>query len=123
MVGVIKRRAGVVANPTPVFTGVDNIDSIDAFPIMVTRNGGAVDVTGYFEAVALAASDTFTSVRMTLPVPSNLANWYDLTGVAGGIYCPAEVYGDEVNNAAIIAWLSPTTAVGIGFSFRYRLLP
>lgn len=106
----------------PTIVAVDNVSSVVAYPCLVMRTGRVVSATGAFEADPVAGGGTFTSVRIPLLIPSNLADWYDLIGTASSFDASPAVYGDDTNDAAIVAWASGgTSPIEVYYSFKFLI--
>lgn len=114
---------------TPVQVGTNtNVDSVTHFAATYARCGELVTVSGQIIVDATAAT-TDTVVRFSLPIASNLAASYQLTGVAtqnAGLAIPSVLVGfaaDATNDCALMRFTSPSTAaVNYNYHFSYRVI-
>jgi hypothetical protein len=65
---------------TPTLTGVVNVAASAPFACMYTRVGSIVTVSGILSIDPTAAA-TFTSIRISLPIASNLSTGLDAAGI------------------------------------------
>lgn len=109
---------------TPTLTGVANIDALTAYSCQYLRVGSVVTVSGRLDADATAGA--LTSVGISLPIASDLANANELGGTA---YCSelaaqgAAIFADAANNRAQMQWVAVDTADRpMFFTFSYRII-
>lgn len=121
--------AGMAANDgvfsgvwTPSLTGVTNISATTAFECRFQRIGKIVTCWGAFAATALAAANTGTSLRVTIPVSSSFTGTLDGRGVIAtteaqrGGTCNSDISTDTM----AFAWASErTTSTTYTFHFSY----
>lgn len=101
-----------------------NVTSVTHIGSTYLRIGNTVQVSGSMLVEPTAAADTFTAVRFTLPVVSNLASSSDLNGVgscsdvsyAGDIN--SAIQADSTNDCAFFVFKAPTTDT---LTFRYTM--
>lgn len=108
---------------TPTVTGISNITSVTAAVTNYVRFDGTVMVFGKVTADPITTL-TPTQFRMTLPIASELANDYDLAGIASAqIGEVIAISPDVVNNAAYFTW-TPIDVSNLAryFSFSYSVL-
>jgi hypothetical protein len=110
---------------TPTLTGTANVASVTAFLCHYTRIGNQVMCRGLFNVTPTAASDTNTTVGVSLPVPSNLGVTTDLTGIANysGTQRGGRVSADVTNDRATVTFASQGTgALTCNFMFDYVVI-
>lgn len=114
---------------TPTVTSVANLTGTPSATAQFIRVGNTVTVSGTITGIqGTAAADTSTSLRMSLPLPSNIATVADAGG-AGAFYTVASrgnacaIYADTTNKQALFNWASKTTSgsQAMSFSFTYRI--
>lgn len=98
---------------TPTATGVVNVDSVTANAARWLRVGNTVTVSGSVDIDATTAA-TQTSVRLTLPVASNLGSSGDLAGagasdISTNPACVVACLADFTNDAASLVLFPLTT--------------
>lgn len=109
---------------TPTITNVTNVTSSGAIICNYTRVGDVVTVNG---SVTITPTSTgISTIRLTLPIASNIGATTDLSGV-GGFYndtVNVTLQGDATNNAAELRFFIPTTAAGqtAFFNFAYQVI-
>lgn len=103
---------------TPSGTAVLNVDALTTYQCTYIRVGNIVTVAGKIDIDATAASTA--KVRITLPVSSNLANNYDLSGTITNVFEPTSGYilADTTNNEAQIE-INPSGTINQGFRFVF----
>jgi hypothetical protein len=106
----------------PTVTIVANADTAVVSECQWIRVINAVSVSGAIDIDATAAG--IVSVRLTLPLISNIVLAADLAGVGGSTTTNtvAAVIGDTTNNAAIITFTSTGGAETFYFNFTYRVI-
>lgn len=109
---------------TPTLTSVANLDATTAYSCQYLRVGSVVTVTGRLDANPTAAGTT--TIGITLPIASNLANANECAGstssseVAG--QCAA-IFGDSTNDRALMQWVAVDTSDRpMFFTFSYRII-
>ena len=110
----------------PVFTGLNNIDSVSGGTLSVIRVGSTVHVEGYVTIDPTNASGTYTSVEMSLPWATNISKKYSCTGIGFNFDygMGAQITGDPSTNKALFKFVSTTTnAADFIFSFQYTIAP
>lgn len=110
---------------TPTLFNVANLGASTAYSCQYLRVGGVVTVSGRVDVDPIAGA-TLTTLGISLPLPSVLANPHECagTGVSPGIagQCAA-VLGDVANARASLQWTSAdVTNQALYFSFTYRLI-
>lgn len=111
---------------TPTYTGVANVDSITPFEARWMQIGDIVSVQGRVQ-IDPTSSTTATSLRISLPVPSDILT----TGYLGGMAVAsnvddhtARVESDTVNDAALLNYTSRiSTPSAWVYDFSYRIRP
>lgn len=120
---------GLSGTYTPTLTGIVNVDSVSGGVAKWSRTGNMVDVSGTLTIDATAAANTFTSIGVSLPVPSNLASASDLTGQCwygngsgGGPNYSGSASGDATNDRAQLDFPSGfVVAATLAFRFQYEV--
>jgi hypothetical protein len=108
---------------TPTLTNTTNIASSTASSAQWSRTGNTVTVSGNLSVTATAAAATLTTLGISLPVASALANSNELGGTGALINAPATIFGDATNDRATVQWLSASTgALTLCFHFTYRVI-
>jgi hypothetical protein len=101
---------------TPTGTAVANVASLTANPGWYLRLGNIVVAGVTTTVTATAAANTYTSLRLTLPVVSAITASTEIVGTASFIAGTAigcgPVTGNAANDAAVPQWLSPSTTAG-----------
>jgi len=110
---------------TPTITGVSNLSSSTAVKCHYIRVGNEVTVTGRFTISTTTSSNA--SLRISLPIASDLASTGDLSGSGSTVASALNVYvvEDTTNNNAEFQIATDSTTlvgVGIGFTFTYTVL-
>jgi hypothetical protein len=107
---------------TPTLTNVSNLDGSTAYTSTYRRRGNQVDVYGKFDADATAGAAT--SMGISLPIASALANAEELAGTAAaGTGEVARILGDVTNDRAEVLWTATSTVnQGWSFHFSYRII-
>jgi hypothetical protein len=111
-------------NYTPTLTSVANLDATTAYSCQYLRVGSVVTVSGRLDANPTAAGTT--TIGISLPVASNLANANECAGAAFSSEVAgqgAAIFGDSTNDRALMQWV----AVDISdrpmfFTFSYRII-
>lgn len=110
---------------TPTLFNVANLSASTAFSCQYLRVGGVVTVSGRVDVDPVAAA-TLTTLGISLPIASVLANTHECAGsgvspaIAG--QCAA-VLGDVANARASLQWTSAdVTNQALYFSFTYRVI-
>lgn len=113
---------------TPTITGVTNVTGFFSAKAQWMRVGNVVTVTGGF-ALTPTATAAETTVRISLPLASNLAAVEDLNGsgslyIAGANALGMVIQADATNNEAFGTFRSPTTAgsLAVTFALQYEVL-
>ena len=112
---------------TPTLTNTANLDGSTAFECQYMRVGNTVTVSGAFNADATAPA-TATSLRITLPIASNLSGGEQVGGTGATVNATtsefAAIVGNLPNDEATIQWISTdVTEQFWSFSFNYQILP
>jgi hypothetical protein len=110
---------------TPSLTNGANVAASTAFQCQYIRVGSVVHVSGQVNIDPTSAG-VLTTLYMSLPVASNLAQAYNLAGAAvcsGEGYNPVIVAGEPTTDKAALQWI-PTTDANrpIVFSFTYVII-
>lgn len=113
----------VVGTWTPTLTSIANVDSTTAFLCSYARIGAAVICWGPVAVDPTAATNTATSIGISLPIASNLSTGRELAGTAAAAtaHRAARVIGDATADTAILAFASESTA-SITFTFIFGYL-
>jgi len=95
---------------TPTLTAVTNVSASTARLVPWIRVGNVVTVTLQFDATATSTA-TLTQIGISLPIASNLANAFDLSGAGnvnnGSSVSPsAQISGDTTNDRAEMLYIS-----------------
>ncbi len=109
---------------TPTLTNVANIDASTAYVCQYMRVGNVVTVSGQVSIDPTTAA-TFTQLELSLPVASNFANAYELSGTAVSIVGlnSCSVYASIANDRAVIGFITNSvTNQGYTFSFTYLII-
>jgi hypothetical protein len=108
---------------TPTITAISNVDATTSYLARYIQIGATVAVMGRVDVDATVASAS-TTIRISLPVASNLGVINDLGGTfsvnlaTGGV-----VYGDAASNLAEVYWAAGgTTNAGGGYAFMYTVI-
>ena len=110
---------------TPTITSVSNVDATTAYTCYYTRIGSQVHVWGRVDIDPTAAANTFTEIRISLPIASNLGVNTDLMGGAAvsNSQRSAFIAGDPTNDRAALVFESVVTGnTGFSFWFDYRII-
>jgi hypothetical protein len=110
---------------TPTLTNTANLDASTAFECRYMRLGNIVIVSGKVD-VDPTAANTSTTLRMTLPVASNLAAIDDLSGTANARIAATHREGvfaaDSTNDAAeLFIYPAQTANKALYFQFCYQV--
>lgn len=119
----ITQGAVISGTYTPTLTGVANVDSTTARVSQYMRVGNVVTVSGSMAVNATAT--TTTTVGVSLPVASNLANAFECSGTTGSSTAGSGfVAGDATNNRAQVSYLAGgfTSDEEIYFHFTYLVI-
>lgn len=110
---------------TPTLTNDANLDSSVAFACQYLRVGSVVTVSGRV-TVDPTAPATSTTLRISLPIASNLGVKQDCCGAAaspGVAGQSAAIVGDVTNDAASMIFIAgDVTAQAMYFTFTYRII-
>jgi hypothetical protein len=109
---------------TPTLTAVANVDASTPYKMQWLRVGNVVTVSGQVD-IDFTMNNTATELRMSLPVPSNLAATNDLAGHAsnGVSNLNGRVLADAANDEALIRMLSEGTANNpFSITFTYEVI-
>ena len=109
---------------TPTLTNGSNVAASTAFAAQYLRVGNTVTVSGQCDVDPTAAS-TATTLGISLPIASALANPYECTGTGAnpGGTVPAVVIGDAANDRASLEYTPNTDANHrMSFHFTYRVI-
>jgi len=108
---------------TPVVTPVANIDTAVPTVCQWMRVGNVVTVSGRIDIDATLAANTVTTIRVALPLASNLTANGQACGSGMGTVAPGEAIAiapDTVNDAVNMTWYSLSTAThAMVFTFTY----
>lgn len=107
--------SGAVNNDSPITCTTANYNKI----------GTSVDVFGEFTVDA--TSGTVTSFEINLPIASNLAQTYDLSGIAiaAGVGNAeiAQILGSVANNRAVVQYVAQDLAAKtFSYKFSYKII-
>ncbi len=126
------KLAGDVAGTyTPTLVNVANAASSTAFvcQYMAVLDASGVRVCTVSGALTIdpTAATTSTTVRMSLPIASEIANAQEIAGtgisITGTTVTPVMIFGSAPNNDAAFVCVAPTTAAfTLYFHFTYRIL-
>lgn len=112
---------------TPTGTNVANAASITTNSCQYLRVGDVVTVSGEVD-ITPTATNTVTTIRLTLPIASDLANEHECAGtanqeLAGGLTNDGIIKGDTTNNEAFLKYLNKTSTATANwfFTFTYRV--
>lgn len=106
---------------SPTNTNVTNVAASTIYTTNWYRVGNRVTVFGRIDIDVTTASSTDTEVALNLPVSSNLANDYDLSGSAisdAAASLTARIKGDATNDRASIVFKA-TSATNDAYSFQF----
>lgn len=111
---------------SPTRSAESNLDAnVSPTTALWQRSGKSVTVSGQV-SVNPTLTATVTSFELDLPVASNLAQVYDLSGVAfcGAISgMGAAISGSVANNTAVFSWVaSDIGAQTFSYVYTYRIL-
>lgn len=112
---------------TPTATNVSNVASAGTYPCMFSIVGNHVFVSGKAD-IDVTSANTYTQLRLSLPIVSNLGIDYDLSGsltiesVSTSFTLP--IRADTANDNAVVAgfWGNVTANSATFFNFNYRVL-
>ncbi len=110
---------------TPTLTNVINLSASGALEATYQRIGNIVTCWGAFTADPVAAAGTTTSLRMSLPIPSDFTSTLQSRGVISTniAHHGGTVNSDATNDQVTMSWASETTAnVTWTFYFSYEIL-
>jgi hypothetical protein len=103
---------------TPTFTNTTNVAASTAYTTHYRRIGDVVDVWGD-ASIDATASLTITELGASLPIPSSLANTYDLSGTATfEDNTTLQIKADVTNDRAMFRG-APQTATNNRYSYHY----
>lgn len=110
---------------TPTGTGVANVAAITTYPSRYVRTGSFAIVMGKVDIDATAAP-LLTRARLSLPIASNLANDYELSGAGNAVNAATRgfaVLGDVANNEAEINFICEVLAnTSYHYMFSYLII-
>lgn len=110
---------------TPTGTGVANVSAITENECQYLRVGNTVTVSGEVNITPTAGSTT-TTLRLTLPIASNLANEHECAGTANkeGGNIAGIMKGDTTNDEVFLKFFNDSGTVSAPwfFSFTYRII-
>lgn len=111
---------------TPTLTIVGNLDAVTALAGFYLRVHDRCLAWGYLNADPTTAASTFTQLRATLPIASNLAALGDLAGtLSSGLAAivGGNVRADTTNDEAFFGFPAVTTAnTTIYYHYGYRII-
>lgn len=126
MTGTVTQYVGSGSSYTPSGTNITNAVSIAPGPAQWTRVGNEVSVAGYMTVGASAAGGTVTTLRLSLPIASNLGSISDLMGVGycgGTTFSVVGVEAETVNDQALLRFQPSTTGiVVVYYQYKYTVL-
>lgn len=124
----LDQQGGTSGTYTPTITNTANLDTTTSLGAQYIRVNNVVHVSGAFTA-DVTASGTFTDLRLTLPVASNLGSQFHCSGVVNSqSLVPADniggaIEGDTTNDEArVVFYSSGTGARTYYFTFTYRVI-
>lgn len=112
---------------TPTLTNVTNVSSSTANSTQYMRVGNVVTVAGTVTIQATVAT-TDTQLDMSLPVPTNLVNSFNLGGTGGSVSAgeygeSIGIFGDFTNDRAQLRLRPSVTSANLyGFTFSYLVM-
>lgn len=110
---------------TPALTNDANVAASGSYTCRWMRVGNVVTVSGRIDVTCTAAANTLTRVYMSLPVPTSMANDFELAGagtMGQSSYQAALALGDAVNDRARLQFLAAQTAsAALIFTFTYTV--
>jgi hypothetical protein len=110
---------------TPVLTNAANLSASTPQVTSYMRVGNMVIVAGSLEADPSVTS-TLTQLRISLPIASNFANYFECGGTANAyniVSMCAGISGDTTNDTALMQWIATdVTNQAWGFIFMYRII-
>ena len=108
---------------TPALTAVANVAAASAHVCRFIRIGSMVQCAGVVAVDPTAAGAT--RLALSLPIPSNIASFSELSGVAASFSVAgfsAALYGDASNDRAIMEWVAVDFANrDLNFQFMYKI--
>lgn len=108
---------------TPTWTGLANVDSVNAFSCQYMRVGDTVTVSGWV-TINATVDNTATSLSFSLPINSDtsVVNRLNGTGVqqGGGVAACLSGYGTNFGEFEVLP--SVDTSVNYSFHFTYRIV-
>ena len=114
----------VVGTYTPTLTNSTNVAASTAFLCRYIRIGDQVTVYGQVNIDPTAAAPTATTLRMSLPIASDLANAEECSGVfsSNASGQTGIVLGETTNNLASFLYSAENTSnAAFGFTFNYQV--
>jgi len=108
---------------TPTVSATSNVAASGVNLNNYCRIGNFVQVSGYMTVDVTSAGAT--SFEIDLPVASNLANAFELSGSGAGQTSSEgiAIYGSAANNTAVFQYTSVGTAnQGVTYTFGYRVI-
>lgn len=109
---------------TPALTSVANLDSTTGYSCQYMRVGSVVTVSGRLDANPTATATT--TIGISLPIASNLANANECAGTAFSSEVAgqgAAIFGDSANDRALMQWVAvDITDHPMFFTFTYRII-
>ncbi|GAA5075465.1 hypothetical protein [Lysobacter panacisoli] len=111
---------------TPTLTNGGNVATSTPFTCQYLRTGNTVTVSGKFDLTTTAAAGTQSTINVSLPIASNLANQNELAGTAAGFAGSSVescgVFGDSTNDRATVSFYATQTGSrSFFFQFTYRV--
>lgn len=117
---------GTSGQYTPTLTGVANVASSTPLITNFSKVSDVVTVSGGIEVTPTAGA-TFTRIRVSLPIASNLSGSITCRGTGtsdlnSSTFVPVFIRQDAANDEAEFVWTSQgTTAEDINFVFVYQI--
>lgn len=110
---------------TPTLTNTTNLSASTAYSCQYLRVGSAVTVSGRVDVDPVAT--TLTTLGISLPIASNLANPNELAGTGAGdgtvVEAAAGIFADSTNDRATMQWIAgDVTNHSMFFTFTYRII-
>lgn len=112
---------------TPTGTAWENVSSVTPTVCQYMRVGNVVTVSGAMSVTASSSSQN-TGVALTLPIASNLANYYDAAGTCGikqstVIYPGGTVEGYAATDKVLVYFYCTTSGTyTVTFTFTYQII-
>lgn len=120
--GLLNSSYSGVYSPSVTLTA--NLSAATASEAMFNVSNGLVFCSGNIQTTAINPSGILTSLRITLPVQSNITSIYDVNGVCNGVSYDGEfgIIGDITNNEAIFSGIVfSSSSEDNRFFFMYRI--